>query len=508
MANETHRIRLVTGTKRKNEVAEFPHALLSSRETAPATAPASGTRSSVSDLSWVSDFLDIFPNRFGRKLYLPWGIPRALLGMKADLIAHGVAVADAIPPRKVGQTAGSASTTALEDTTAEGQTATETLFQPFQLGRFKLPHRMVMAPLTRSRARQPGNVPSPMNACYYAQRKSAALIVSEATQVSQQGQGYAWTPGIHSLDQVEGWRLVTEAVHKAGGLLFMQLWHVGRISHPSLQPDGMLPVAPSAVKPKGQAFIENEAGEGELVPFVTPRALETEEIPYIVQQYVRGAKNAMEAGFDGIEIHSANGYLLDQFLNSSTNQRTDAYGGPVENRARLLLEVVEAGVKVWGADRVGVRLSPLGTFNDMGDQDPEKTFGCVAKKLNDFGLAYLHLVNPAIAALEKGMDPEPRAIRMLELMRKKFHGPLIIAGGFDHDTAEKWLKEGRADLIAFGRKFLANPDLPKRFRRGAHLNADDPATYYGGGWKGYIDYLTLAQERGDEPKPQVDERWR
>jgi N-ethylmaleimide reductase len=401
-----------------------------------------------------------------------------------------------------------ATTTLTRMETRDQQSATETLFQPFQLGSYKLPHRMVMAPLTRSRARQPGNVPSPMNACYYAQRASAAFIITEATQISQQGQGYAWTPGIHSLDQIEGWRLVTEAVHKVGGLMFMQLWHVGRISHPSLQPDGMLPVAPSAIKPKGQAFIENERGEGELVPFVAPRALESEEIPYVVQQYVRAARNAREAGVDGIEIHAANGYLLDQFLNSSTNQRTDAYGGSVENRVRFLLEVVEQVSTIWPADRVGVRLSPLSTFNDICDQDPEKTFGCAARKLNEYGLAYLHLVNPAIAELEKEIDPDPRAIRMLDLMRKKFRGTLIIAGGFNHGTAEKWLQEHRSDLIAFGRKFLANPDLPERFRQRAHLNRDDPATYYGGGAIGYIDYLSLAQERGEEPKPQVDERWR
>ncbi|HSF49115.1 MAG TPA: alkene reductase, partial [Burkholderiales bacterium] len=258
---------------------------------------------------------------------------------------------------------------------------TQQLYQPARLGRYELPHRIVMAPLTRSRARQPGNIPTPLNASYYAQRASAALIVAEATQVSQQGQGYAWTPGIHSHEQVEGWRIVTGAVHGAGGLIFLQLWHVGRISHPALQPDGMLPVAPSAIRPAGQAFIENENGEGALVPFVTPRALQTEEMPYIVQQYVRGAKNALEAGFDGVEIHAANGYLLDQFINSSTNERTDPYGGSIENRARLLLEVVEAVSEVWGPDRVGVRLSPLGAFNDMGDDDPEATFPYIADKL-------------------------------------------------------------------------------------------------------------------------------
>ena len=387
-------------------------------------------------------------------------------------------------------------------------TGIETLFQPVRVGPFTLPHRLVMAPLTRSRARQPGNVPTPLNACYYAQRASAALIISEATQVSLQGQGYAWTPGIHSREQVEGWRQVTAAVHEADGLIFLQLWHVGRISHPALQPDGMLPVAPSAIKPAGQAFIENAKGEGELVPFVTPRALQTEEMPYLIRQYGRGAKNALEAGFDGVEIHAANGYLLDQFLNSSTNQRTDAYGGSVENRARLLLEVVEAVSAVWGPDRVGVRLSPLGTFNDMGDADPETTFGYLADRLNDYRLAYLHVINPAAAALEQRTELDPRARRLLERIREKYHGTLILAGGFDRDTAEVWLEQGQADLIAFGRKFLANPDLPERFRAGAPLNADDPSTYYGGGAKGYTDYPTLAQERGEEPKPCRDDRWR
>jgi N-ethylmaleimide reductase len=402
----------------------------------------------------------------------------------------------------------SVSTTSIAQAVGARHMPAERLFQPMRLGRYHLPHRIVMAPLTRSRARQPGNVPSPLNACYYAQRASAALIITEATQVSQQGQGYAWTPGIHSREQVEGWRGVTDAVHEAGGLIFMQLWHVGRISHPALQPDGMLPVAPSAIKPSGQAFIENEMGEGELVPFVTPRALQTEEMPYIVRQYVRGAQNALEAGFDGVEIHAANGYLLDQFINSSTNQRTDRYGGPIENRARLLSEVVEAVAEVWAPDRVGVRLSPLGTFNDMGDDDPETTFGYIAENLSDYRLAYLHIVNPAVAAIEQGIEPEPRARRMLELMRAKYRGTLIVAGGFDQDTAEAWLEQGRADLIAFGRKFLANPDLPERFRSRAPLNADDPSTYYGGGAKGYTDYPTLAQERGERPKPCVDDRWR
>ncbi|MEA2782693.1 MAG: N-ethylmaleimide reductase [Rhodospirillaceae bacterium] len=401
----------------------------------------------------------------------------------------------------------SAATTSTTEAVAP-QTRTELLFQPFRLGPSTLPHRIVMAPLTRSRARQPGNVPGPLNACYYAQRASAALIISEATQVSMQGQGYAWTPGIHSQEQIEGWRLVTKAVHDPGGLIFLQLWHVGRISHPALQPDRMLPVAPSAITPAGSAFIENENGEGELVPFVRPRALQIEEMPYIVSQYARGAKNAQAAGFDGVEIHGANGYLLDQFLNSRTNHRTDGYGGPVQNRARLLMEVAEAVSEVWGPDRVGVRLSPLGTFNDIGDDDPETTFGYVAEKLSDYRFAYLHLVNPATAELDKGLEPNPRAMQMLSLLREKYQGTLILAGGFDRDSAEAWLEQGRADLIAFGRKFIANPDLPERFRRRAPLNPDDPTTYYGGGAKGYTDYATLEQERGEQPKPCVDLGWR
>jgi N-ethylmaleimide reductase len=382
------------------------------------------------------------------------------------------------------------------------------LFRPYRLGPFNLPHRIVMAPLTRSRARQPGNVPSSLAACYYAQRASAALIVSEATQVSMQGQGYAWTPGIHSREQMEAWRGVTNAVHESGGLIFNQLWHVGRISHPALQPDNVLPVAPSAITPQGKAFIENERGEGQLIPFVRPRALDIEEIPYLVGQYRRAAKNAQLADFDGVEIHAANGYLLDQFIETGTNKRTDVYGGAVENRTRLLFEVAEALVQIWGADCIGVRLSPLGKLNDIHDDNPEETFGHIAERLGDFGFAYLHIVNPALEQMQNGKDPDPRALRMTELIRKKYQGTLIVAGGFDARTAAQWLAAGRADLVAFGRKFIANPDLPERFRVGAPLNADDPTTYYGGGEKGYTDYPSLAQDRGEVPKACVDERWR
>jgi N-ethylmaleimide reductase len=407
-----------------------------------------------------------------------------------------------------GEPEASMATTSIAEAVRGQQAPSELLFQPYKLGPLTLPHRIIMAPLTRSRARQPGNVPTTLNACYYAQRASAALIVSEATQVSMQGQGYAWTPGIHSREQVDGWRLVTDAVHDAGGRIFLQLWHVGRISHPSLQPDKMLPVAPSAITPAGNAFIENEKGEGQLVPFVRPRALQIDEMPYLVQQYARAARNALAAKFDGVEVHGANGYLIDQFINSSTNHRTDAYGGTVEHRARLLMEVIEAVMEVWGPDRVGVRLSPLGNLNDIEDAEPEATFGTIAQGLSDLRLAYLHIVNPAVATMEKNKQPDERARRMLTLVRTKYRGTLIVAGGFDRDLANAWLEQGQADLIAFGRKFLANPDLPERFRKRKPLNADDPSTYYGGDAKGYTDYPSLAQERGEEPKTCVDERWR
>jgi N-ethylmaleimide reductase len=391
---------------------------------------------------------------------------------------------------------------------AAQDSGTGPLFQPYRLGPFNLRHRIVMAPLTRSRARQPGNVPSSLAACYYAQRASAALIVSEATQVSMQGQGYAWTPGIHSREQVEAWHRVTKAVREAHGLIFNQLWHVGRISHPALQPDNMLPVAPSAVIPEGKAFIENERGEGELVPFVRPRALNIEEMPYIVAQYQRAARNAQAADFDGVEIHAANGYLLDQFIETGTNRRTDAYGGPVENRARLLFEVAEALMPIWGPDRIGVRISPMGKLNDIHDDNPEATFSYVAERLSDYGFAYLHMVNPALERMQNGQEPDPKAMNVVRLIRKKYKGTLIVAGGFQADAAAQWLREGLADLIAFGRKFIANPDLPERLREGAPLNVDDPTTYYGGGEKGYTDYPSLAQDRGEQPKACVDQRWR
>lgn len=356
------------------------------------------------------------------------------------------------------------------------------LFTPIQLGRYLLPNRVVMAPLTRNRAGE-GNVPQALNATYYRQRAHAGLIITEATQVAPQGVGYPSTPGIHSQAQVEGWKNVTNAVHEQGGRIFLQLWHVGRISHPSLQPNGELPVAPSAIAPAGEAMTY----EG-MQPFVTPRALDTEEIPGIIEQYRQGAKNALEAGFDGVEVHGANGYLLDQFLRDGSNKRTDAYGGSAANRARLLLEVTEAVIGVWGADRVGVRLSPSNTFNDMSDSDPRSTFGYAIEQLNQFGLAYLHLLEPSEADLRHGGEPIPT-----KELRPLFQGNLMVNWAYDKASGDAAIASGEADLVSYGKLFIANPDLPLRFKLNTSLNAPDPSTFYGGGVEGYIDYPTLAQ---------------
>lgn len=364
------------------------------------------------------------------------------------------------------------------------------LFEPYRLGPITLSNRLVMAPLTRCRAGQPGNVPTPLNAGYYRQRASAGLIVSEATQVCPEGQGYPATPGIHTPEQVAGWRQATEAVHAAGGKFFLQLWHVGRISHPAYQPHGGLPVAPSAIAPEGRVRFIDERGELAESPYLTPRALELAELPGIVRQYAHAARNALEGGFDGVEVHGANGYLLDQFLNSRSNRRSDAYGGSAQNRARLLLEVVEAVCGVWGENRVGVRLSPLGSFNDVGDDDPQETFGHAARQLHERRVAYLHVVEPGHAG-SAPFHPVAGAEEIMALVRREFRGTLIACGGYDREKAEAALARGRADLIAFGRLFLANPDLPERLRRGASLNTPNPATFYGGGKEGYVDYPSL-----------------
>ncbi|MCU0833126.1 MAG: alkene reductase [Chromatiaceae bacterium] len=354
------------------------------------------------------------------------------------------------------------------------------LFTPLQLGPHQLPNRLVMAPLTRNRARADG-VPTPMMIAYYRQRASAGLIISEATCIAPTAVGYPLTPGIWSAEQAAGWAPITAAVHAAGGRIFCQLWHVGRVSHPSLLPAGGLPVAPSAVQPAGEAATY----EGPQ-PFVTPRALETAELPEIVAQYRRAAEHALAAGFDGVEVHAANGYLLDEFLRDGTNRRSDGYGGSVEHRARLLLEVLAAVCAVWGSDRVGVRLSPIQPFNDMRDSDPEGTFSRVVELLDPLGLAYLHVTRlgrDAPGAAGPHFDPDR--------LRRLWQGVYMTNHGYDRASATAAVVNGEADLVAFGVLFLANPDLPERFRRGAPLNEPDPATFYGGGEQGYTSYPFL-----------------
>ena len=373
----------------------------------------------------------------------------------------------------------------METTGVEGAEGLATLFSPVRLGALELANRVVMAPMTRNRASNPGRVPTPLMAQYYRQRASAGLIVTEATHVSPEGFGYPDTPGILSAEQVAGWRRVTGAVHAAGGKIVVQLWHVGRISHPLYQPHGARPVAPSPVAPQGQVYTPQG-----MLPFVEPRALETEEIPIIVDDFARGAANAKAAGFDGVELHGANGYLVDQFLRDGTNRRTDRYGGDVANRARFLLEVTGALVDVWGGGRVGVRLSPSGTFNDMFDTNPFRTFGYAARELSRLGLAYLHVVRPEESDRRHappGWRPVP-----VSYFRTLFNGPLVGAGGYTLDSAEAAVAGGEVDAVGFATAFIANPDLVERFRRRADLASPDRSTFYGGGDRGYADYPALA----------------
>jgi N-ethylmaleimide reductase len=353
------------------------------------------------------------------------------------------------------------------------------IFSPFRLGPLALPNRIVMAPMTRNRA-GPGNAPTALNATYYAQRASAGLIIAEASQVSPQGLGYPGTPGIHSTEQVAGWKLVTDAVHDAGGRIFLQLWHVGRISHPSLQPDGALPLAPSAIAPAGQAWTLDG-----MKPYVTPRALDTAELPGIVAQYRSGAENAKTAGFDGVEVHAAHGYLLDQFLRDSTNRRGDAYGGSAANRVRLLVEVMEAVAAVWGGERTGVHLSPTNVaFNDISDSDPAATFSTAVRALDRLGLGYLHIVEP-----EPASEAGPRLDAAF--FRPLWRSALMANKAYDLARASSVLRDGAADLVSFATLFIANPDLPERLRRGASFNPPDRKTFYGGAAKGYTDYPPL-----------------
>jgi N-ethylmaleimide reductase len=361
------------------------------------------------------------------------------------------------------------------------------ILDPIKFGAIEAKNRIVMAPLTRMRSKQPGNIPYELNATYYAQRASAGLIISEATQVSKQGQGYPATPGIYSAEQVEGWKLVTKAVHDAGGKIILQLWHVGRISHSSHQPNAALPVAPSAIKPSGKTFTANWKQED----FETPRALELDEISAIISDFKKAAQNAKEAGFDGVEVHGANGYLIDQFLQDGSNHRSDNYGGSIENRSRFLLEVVDEVVKVWGADFVGVRLSPYGTFNDMKDSDPIALFSYVLEQLSQRKIAFVDLIEPrATEAGGKDSNIES-APDTAEIFGKKFSGKLISAGGYNAESAKEAVLQGKADAVAFGRYFISTPDLPKRIELGVAFNKYDRSTFYGGAQKGYTDYPTL-----------------
>jgi N-ethylmaleimide reductase len=356
------------------------------------------------------------------------------------------------------------------------------LYSPFQIGAVRLDHRIVQSPLTRLRSDQPGDVPSAMMVKYYSQRASkGGLQIAEATPVSIQGRGYLGAPGIYTDAQVDGWRKVTDAVHAKGGVIFLQLWHVGRQSHVSMT-GGVAPLAPSAIPVEDLVFTKDG-----WIKASPARALETGEIKEIVEQFRQGAIRAKAAGFDGVEIHGANGYLVDQFLQDGSNQRTDLYGGTIENRVRFLLEVTDAVTSVRGGDRVGVRLGPSGTFGTMSDSDPNALFGHAVAALNRFGLAYLHLIEPRIDGSKMRADGLPPVAA--HQLRRVFNGPIIAAGGFERDSAEKIVDGGDADLVAFGRHFAANPDLVDRLRRDLPLNPHDRDTFYGGDERGYTDYV-------------------
>jgi len=347
------------------------------------------------------------------------------------------------------------------------------LFTPIQLGRYTLKNRIIMAPLTRCRAEN--NMPTEMNRIYYQQRASAGLIITEGTQISAQGAGYPNTPGIYNNKQVQAWQKITDSVHEKGGRIFLQLWHVGRVSYPGIQPNDQQPVAPSAIKAKGD--------------YVQPRALEIHEISDIVQDYKNAAEHAMAAGFDGVEVHAANGYLIDQFLRDATNKREDRYGGSYLNRSRFLCEVLEAVIKVWGNDRVGVRLSPTNSFNSISDTNPEALFTYIVEKLNPLHLAYLHILEGSIHSADEVVASHSFNASRL---RDVYTGIYMANNGYSKESANKAIAKGRADIVSFGDLFISNPDLPERFLQNSELNPTDMDTRYGGNEKGYIDYPTLA----------------
>lgn len=354
----------------------------------------------------------------------------------------------------------------------------KTLFSSYQLGNIELNNRIVMAPLTRNRAGK-GLVPSEFAADYYAQRASAGLIITEATQVSPQAQGYQDTPGLYTTEQIDAWRKVTNAVHDKGGKIFVQLWHVGRISHVDLQPNGASPIAPSAIRADTKTFVNNTFTE-----VSEPRALELYEIPAIISDFRQAAANAITAGFDGVEIHAANGYLLEQFIKDGANQRTDIYGGSIENRARLLLEVVEAIVSEIGAHRTGVRISPVSPANGISCSDPQPQYNYITEQLNQLGIVYLHVV--------EGATGGPRNIAPFDYsaIRNRFEQTYLANNGYDLELANTHLESDEADLFAFGKLFISNPDLVERLKHGLPLAELNPATLYGGGAEGYTDYPT------------------
>ncbi|MGN6580518.1 MAG: alkene reductase [Bordetella sp.] len=367
------------------------------------------------------------------------------------------------------------------------------LFDPLVAGDLALANRVVMAPLTRNRS--PNAVPKPMTATYYAQRATAGLLITEATAISHQGQGYADVPGLYGADQLEGWKRVTDAVHAAGGRIVVQVWHVGRVSHTSLQPNGGAPVAPSAITANSKTYVIDADGKGAFTPTSTPRALGIEELPGIVADYRKAVRAAVDAGFDGVELHAANGYLIDQFLRSSSNHRTDAYGGSIENRARLLFEVLDAITDEIGAGRVGIRISPVTPANDVSDPNPQPLFDYVAQGLARYGLAYVHVIEGATGGardFQQGDAPFDYAALKAAYRQAGGKAAWMVNNGYDGALAEKAVESGQADLVAFGKPFISNPDLVRRLRENAALNEWDQSTFYGGGEKGYIDYPTLS----------------
>lgn len=356
------------------------------------------------------------------------------------------------------------------------------LLTSYNLSGLELSNRTVMAPMTRSRADE-GNVPTDLMAKYYRQQSSAGLIISEGTQISQQGIGYPWTPGIHTEKQVEGWKKITKAVHEEGSKIFAQIWHVGRVSHPRYH-NGQPPVAPSAVKPEGQIFTADGMKD-----FVTPRALKTDEIPGIIEDYAQAARNAIKAGFDSVEIHGANGYLIDQFIKDGTNKRDDQYGGNIKNRTRFALEVVDAVSDAIGAEKTGIRFSPAGRNQGISDSNPKETFGYLLEQLNDFNLAFVHLMEP----MGDVSDLENYPSEVTNYFREMYDGTIITNAGYNQESGNQAIENDTADLVSYGRLFLANPDLPARFATDADLNAQDQSTFYGGDEKGYTDYPFMSE---------------